>query len=297
MKYLVTGGCGFIGSHIIDGLVELGHNVIVIDNLSGLNDSFYFKDGVKYYHEDIADYKVIEDLFKGVDSVFHLAAESRIQPCIENPSLAVRTNVTGTLNILEASRLHKVSKVIYSSTSSVYGLTETLPTNEETKIDCLNPYSTTKYIGEKLCRVYNSDKLDTCILRYFNVYGERSPTKGQYSPVIGLFLKNDEINVVGDGLNTRDFVHVKNVAYANILAATVKTNGTTFNIGSGESHSILDIANFICRSKPGTNIKFIPARQGEARNTLAGLTKVKRVLGWQPTIHLFDWITNEIFNN
>ena len=221
MKYLVTGGNGFIGSHIVDRLIDKNYEVIVIDNLSGLNDKFYFNNKAEYHNKNICDFDSVNTLCKNVDVIFHLAAESRIQPAIENPLLAANTNTIGTINILQAAVKNKVKRVIYSSTSSVYGLTEELPTNENTPINCLNPYSTSKYAGEEFCKMYSKlYNLDTCIFRYFNVYGERSPTKGLYSPVIGLFLKqnkeDNKLQIMGNGLKKRDFVHVYDVADINI---------------------------------------------------------------------------------
>lgn len=296
MKYLVTGGNGFIGSHLVDKLIETNNEVCVIDNLSGLNDTFYYNERAVHYKENICNFDFLNEICKNIDIVFHLAAESRIQPSIENPLLAAHTNSIGTVNVLQAAVKNNVKRVIYSSTSSVYGLTDRLPTDENTPIDCLNPYSTSKYTGEEYCKMYSKlYDLDTCIFRYFNVYGERSPTKGLYSPVVGLFLKqnkeNNELQIMGDGSKKRDFIHVSDVVNANILAADHKhkINGNVFNIGSGENHSILDIAKYINK-----NIKFNPPRLGEAENTLANINKAKSILGWEPLIDIYNWIGNKI---
>ena len=241
MKVIVTGGCGFIGSHIVDRLIELNCQVLVIDDLSASeNEQFYFNDKAEYHKIDICEKDKIENLFKDVDYVFHLAAESRIQPAIKNPSRAYNVNVIGTLNILELSRKYNIKKVMYSSTSSVYGLTNHLPTSENTLIDCLNPYAHSKYTGEELFRQYWKEyNVDSVIFRYFNVFGERSPIKGQYAPVVGIFLNqlknNTDLTIVGDGLKKRDFIYVGDIVSANIDAMNYNGNleSKTINIGSG----------------------------------------------------------------
>ena len=194
MKSLVTGGCGFIGSHIVDRLINDGHEVIVIDNLSAeSNEKFYRNEKAEYHHVDVGDYESMSPLFHEVDYVFHLAAVARIQLTIDKPLVACRANFLGTCNVLEASRLNKVKRVVYSSTSSAYGLKNNPPLQEDMPRDCLNPYSVTKVAAEDLCKMYNDlYDLETVTLRYFNVYGERQPLKGQYAPVVGIFLIQKE---------------------------------------------------------------------------------------------------------
>ena len=290
---VVTGGCGFIGSHIVDKLIDMGYNVTVIDDCSAVsNEQFYFNKKALYFKYSIQDYELIEPLFRNIDYVFHLAAESRIQTAIANPLYAVKTNAIGTANILNASRLNKVKRVLYSSTSSVYGLNETVPIDENAPIDCLNPYSATKFCGEELCRMYSKlYKLDTLIFRYFNVYGERSPTAGQYAPVVGIFLKqknnNIPLTVVGTGHQRRDYVHVSDVVRANILGMLAKEsiNGQVFNIGTGKNYSVLELASFI-----SSNIVHIPERPGEAKTTLANISKAKNILNYNPETELKSWL-------
>ena len=222
MKSLVTGGAGFIGSHIVDKLIELGHEVVVIDNESAQsNEEFYWNNKAQNYKYDIRDYEKTRPLYDDVDYVFHLAAESRIQPAIENPINAVSLNCVGTCTVLQCSREADVKRVIYSSTSSGYGFNEP-PNHENQPDDCLNPYSVSKVAGEKLCKMYTElFGLKTIIFRYFNVYGERSPIRGQYAPVIGIFLRQkrdgESLTIVGDGEQRRDFTHVSDVVQANIL--------------------------------------------------------------------------------
>ena len=294
MKYIVTGGAGFIGSHLVDHLVNRGHEVISIDDESAeCNEEFYWNTKCTKVVADVCDYDKIQPFFKGVSCVFHLAAESRIQPTLKDPTKATRTNVLGTCNILQASRVNDVDRVILSSTSSAYGLKNDPPLVETMSNDCLNPYSVTKVAGEELCKMYTSlFGLKTIIFRYFNVFGEREPVKGQYAPVIGIFLKQSKngeaMTIVGDGLQTRDFTHVQDVVQANMIASTTQNQeafGQIFNIGSGTSCTILSISAMI-----GGEYVHIPNREGEARHTLANLEKSKRVLGYEPTISLETYI-------
>jgi UDP-glucose 4-epimerase len=299
MKSLVTGGAGFIGSHIVDKLLELGHEVVVIDNESAeSNGEFYWNDKAQNYKYDICDYEKTKELYNGVDYVFHLAAEARIQPAIKNPLLAVKTNVLGTATVLQCSRESGVKKVIYSSSSSGYGHNET-PNNENQLDDCLNPYSVSKISGEKLCSMYTKlFGLKTIMFRYFNVYGERQPLKGQYAPVVGIFLRQrsegNPLTIIGDGEQRRDFTHVSDVVNANILAAEIDVEeyyyGQLYNVGPGKNYSINEIADVI--SDKQINIE---PRIGEARETLANNSKIKSVFGWYPKVNLIDWIKNNEF--
>ena len=296
MKYLVTGGAGFIGSNIVDRLVSAGHGVVVIDNESSdAHDYFYYNDKAKYYKHDICDHDKIKHLFKGVDTVFHCAAEARIQPAIKNPLLAVKTNSYGTCSVLQAARDMGVRRVVYSSTSSAYGLINEVPQVETQPDDCLNPYSVSKVSGEKLCKMYSDlFGLETVIFRYFNVYGERQPLRGQYAPVVGLFLeqmkKGEPLTIVPDGEQRRDFTHVSDVVSANILASTVKleTYGQVFNVGTGTNFSVNELAKMI-----SDNTIMIEPRLGEARVTLANNNKLRRVMGWKPSVKLEEWVKNE----
>ena len=292
MKSIVTGGAGFIGSHVVDRLVELGHDVIVIDNQSATaHDQFYFNDKAEYHCISITN-SYISGLFQDVDYVFHLAAEARIQPALENPELAIETNVLGTCKILKYALDYGVKRVMYSSTSSAYGLINPIPHKEDMKKDCLNPYSITKTAGEDFCKMYtNLYGLETVTFRYFNVYGERQPTKGQYAPVVGLFQRQsaagEPMTIVGDGEQTRDYTHVSDVVAANIAAMTAPEEacGELFNIGTGTNYSVNDIARMV-----GGEVKYIPARLGEARDTLADISKTKRILNWEPKVKLEDWL-------
>jgi UDP-glucose 4-epimerase len=293
MNCLVTGGAGFIGSNLVDKLVELGHKVICIDNESAeCHEQFYWNPKANNYRYDICDYDKIAHLFNGIDYVFHIASDARIQPAILNPRKSIEANALGTANVLELSRINKVKRFIYSSTSSAYGKKSILPNTETQPSDPLTPYSTAKVFGENLARVYyNLYGLETISLRYFNVYGDRQPLKGQYAPVIGLFLKQYEedkpLTVVGDGSQRRDFTNVSDVVQANILASEIKDGfGEVYNIGYGSNYSILDIANMI-----SNDVKFIPPRVGEVQETLASNAKFKEITGWIPKVSLIEWLS------
>lgn len=293
IKVVVTGGSGFIGSVLVDTLIDQNYEVVIIDDLSANNGQVYKNNSATYYNWDINDDLLPhEEIFNNSKYVFHLAAESRIGPAILNPVRAKRINVDGTMKVMEYSKIYGVDKVIYSSTSSVYGSPVTLPTKEDSPIDCLNPYATSKYLGEDMVRLYNSThNVKAVIFRYFNVFGERSPVNGQYAPVIGIFQKQKEENtpltIVGDGEQRRDFIHVNDVVQANILAAT-NPDVTTglFNIGSGTNISVNEIASLI-----SSNVTYIPPRSGEARHTLADISLAKSVLGFNPTITVQQYLS------
>jgi UDP-glucose 4-epimerase len=292
MKYLVTGGAGFIGSNLVDKLISVGHNVICIDDESAeCHEQFYWNNKAQNYKYDICDYDLIAPLFKDIDCVFHVASDARIQPAILNPKKSIQSNAVGTANVLELCRVNNVKRLVYSSTSSAYGKKSLLPNQEIQPSDPLTPYSAAKVFGENLARVYyNLYGLQTISLRYFNVYGDRQPLKGQYAPVIGLFLKQYEekkpLTVVGDGSQRRDFTHISDVVQANIIASEVENGfGEVYNIGYGINYSILDIANMI-----SNDIKFVPPRIGEVQETLASNLKFKSLTGWTPKISLMDWI-------
>jgi UDP-glucose 4-epimerase len=292
MIALVTGGAGFIGSNLVDALIDKGWEVRVIDNESSdAHEQFYYNPKAKYFTYCITDYDNTRELYNNVNYVFHLAAESRIQPAIQNPIYATNVNVGGTCTVLQCSREAGVRRVIYSSTSAAYGLENKPPLVETMPKDCLNPYSVTKTAGEELCKIYNNlFGLETITFRYFNVYGPRQCTRGQYAPVIGLFLRQkangEPMTVVGDGLQTRDYTHVKDVVQANILATECTEGlGEIINIGTGKSYSILDVVNII----GGDHIHIDP-RPGECRHTRANNEKAKKVLNWKPTETLENYL-------
>ena len=298
MKCLVTGGAGFIGSNLVDALVKAGHGVIVIDNESSdANEQFYWNDKAQNYKFDISEYEQIRTLFDNVDVVFHLAAEARIQPSIENPLLAVKTNVLGTATVLQCAREAGVKRVIYSSTSSAYGLKNKPPLKEDMPKDCLNPYSVSKTAGEELCLMYTElFGLETVVFRYFNVFGERQPLRGQYAPVVGIFLRqragSQSLTIVGDGEQKRDFAHVLDVVGANIAAMNrlnKKCVGKIINVGTGVNYSVNELASFISE-----NTINLPSRPAESRETLADTNLFYATFGWKPNNILEKWIKEEL---
>ena len=298
MKSLVTGGAGFIGSNLVDRLLELGHEVVVIDNeYSDAHDQFYWNDKAENYKYNICDYENTRPLYDGVDYVFHIAAEARIQPAIENPIQAVTINSVGTCTVLQCSREAGVKRVMYSSTSSAYGLKNELPNTETQPDDCLNPYSVSKTNGEKLCSMYTSlYGLETVIFRYFNVYGERQPLKGQYAPVVGIFLRqraaDEPLTIVGDGEQRRDFTYVGDVVNANIMAAISNQEeeafGKVYNVGTGTNYSVNEVAAMI-----SDNTTNIPPRPAEARLSLANNKKIYETFGWRPSVKLEEWVAKQ----
>ena len=299
MKYIVTGGAGFIGSNLVDELVNEGHDVTVIDNLStGLESNVNPK--AKLVVCDIAGCnksgpfrKLAEEIMKDADAVFHLAALARVQPSIENPYNFSQINESGTLNMLEISAKVNVKRFVFSSSSSVYGdVTEDqLPTKETNSFNPMSPYALNKLVGEEYCRVYSRIyNLETVCLRYVNVYGERQPLTGAYALVMGTFakqkLEGKTLTINGDGEQRRDFTYVKDVARANILASHSQKvgKGEPINIGNSDNRSVNDIARLI----GGETLNRDPVI--EPRETLADNAKAKDLLGWNPTVSLEDWM-------
>lgn len=288
-KVLVTGGAGFIGSHITDRLIKDGHNVVVLDNLStGKKEQVNKK--AKFVKVDIKNLEEIKPHFKGVDYVFHLAARARIQPSIIDPAPTFHDNIVGTSNVLLAARDAKVKRVIYSASSSSYGDQKTFPLHEKMVPGFKNPYSLSKYVGEELCKLFsNLYGIETVSLRYFNVYGPRQLVDGAYATVVGIFLQqlreNKPLTIVSPGTIRRDFTHVSDVVEANMLAMKSKKvgKGELFNIGRGENYSINEVASLILSKLKGNKI-YIPKRPGETKITLANNKKAQTILGWKPKI-------------
>jgi UDP-glucose 4-epimerase len=294
LKALVTGGAGFIGSNLVDRLISDGHEVTVIDNESADSDQeFYWNPKARNYKYDVRDYVMVRRLYQGQDVVFHLAAEARIQPSIEDPLKAFENNIIGTATVLECARVCRVKRVIYSSTSAAYGIASTPPLSETMPTDCLNPYSVSKVAGEEICRMYaRLYGMETVTFRYFNVYGERQPLCGQYAPVIGIFLRQkaagEAMTIVGDGTQRRDFIYVGDVVQANIMAAQASSLswGEVYNIGTGRNYSVNEVAALI----GGTTV-FLSPRIAESKLSLSDISKAIREIGWKPKVRLEDWIS------
>ncbi|OGY62935.1 MAG: hypothetical protein A2745_03740 [Candidatus Harrisonbacteria bacterium RIFCSPHIGHO2_01_FULL_44_13] len=292
MKYLVTGGAGFIGSNLVDALIGRGHRVTVVDNFcTGKKENLNPK--AEFHEKDIRNLDDIRPLFRGVDEVFHLAALPRIQTSIKDPLPAHHTNTTGTLHVLIAAKEAGVKRLVYSGSSSVYGTQKELPFQENMAPNPLNPYAVQKLVGEMYCRNFTElYGLPTVILRYFNVYGPREILEGAYATVIGIFrqqLKEGKpMTMVADGdKKTRDFTHVRDVVRANILAMESDRVGKAeiINIGTGKNYTIKELAEMF-----GGPIQIISPKPGETVITLADNRKAKELLGWEPTVNLRDGV-------
>ena len=293
MKYVVVGGAGFIGSNIVDKLVEQNHEVVIVDNLStGKSENVNPK--AKLCVVDIMkphNAECLVDCMKGADTVFLLAAKARVQPSIENPVEYEINNTIGTLNVLKCASDAGVRRVVYSASSSAYGNTEKLPSKESDPINPLSPYGAQKYYGEVMCKMFSEVYgLETVSLRYFNIYGERQNVGGAYAMVIGIFAdqkrRGERMTINGDGEQRRDFTYVGDVVNANILASQSEKvgNGEVINIGNGDNRSINDIADMI----GGERIHREPVI--EPRETLADNSLAEELLGWKPTQNIEDWV-------
>ena len=288
MNVIVTGGAGFIGSHLVDKLVALKHNVIVIDNLStgrlsNLNKNFK---KIKFIKADLSKNTKWNSAFKNIKCIFHLAGLADIVPSIEKPNEYYNANVTATLNVMEQARNYKVKKVIYSASSSCYGIPKSYPTKEDSLILPEYPYALTKYLGEQIIlhwgKLYN---IQTVSLRLFNVYGLRSRTTGAYGAVFGVFLaqkiSNKPLTVVGNGNQTRDFTYVSDVIEAFIKSMNVDYDSLVLNIGSNNTYKINYLVKLLRH-----NCIYIPKRPGEPKQTWADISRAKKYLKWRPKISL-----------
>jgi nucleoside-diphosphate-sugar epimerase len=281
---VVTGGAGFIGSHVVDALIASGVRVRVVDNFStGRRE--YLNPRAELVTGDICDGKSLAPIFAGADCVFHTAALPRVMVSIERPVETHMVNVIGTLNVLVAARDSGVRRVVYSGSSSVYGDQPTLPLKETMAPNPLNPYALQKLTGEQYTRMFHRlFGLETLTLRYFNVFGPRMTTEGAYVTVISVFLRQkragEPLTVHGDGAQTRDFTHVDDIVRANLLAMDAPVaDGRAINIGRGHNLSVNQIAALI-----GGPIIYLPPRTGDARHTLADLSQAREILGWQPEV-------------
>lgn len=295
MKALITGGCGFIGSHLAEILLTQGHEVIIIDNLESgrLNNIKHLQSqsGLTFYRYDILDFDKIEPCFKSVDWVFHLAGMADIVPSIDDPGKYYNCNVTGTFNVLEAAKNQQVKKLVYAASSSCYGIPDSYPTPETAEIRPQYPYALTKYMGEELVLHWGQTyKIPVMSLRLFNVYGPRSRTAGAYGAVFGVFLAqkfhNKPFTVVGDGTQTRDFTYVTDVARAFIKAAESSLTGKILNVGSDNHYSINYLVKLL-----GGEVTYVPKRPGEPDCTYADTGKIQKLLDWKPEVSFEDGVS------
>ncbi len=277
---LVTGGAGFIGSHLVERLIRNGHTVRVLDNLSQGHREWVHP-AAEFLEGDIIDLPLCRRACEGVAGVFHLAAMSKVAPSIDKFEFCTEQNIIGTQNLLIAARDARVRKVVYSGSSTYYG-NGAAPQAETALPQCLNPYAVSKYVGEQFCEVFTRlYQLPTVTLRYFNVYGPRQPAVGAYALVLGIFLdlhkRGETLTVHGDGSQRRDFVHVSDVVSANLAAFASDVTGIAMNVGSGTNISIQEIADLI-----SPNQIHLPRRAGDAEVTLADITRIKKLIGWEP---------------
>ena len=300
MKYVVTGGAGFIGSHLTEKLIKQGDVVTVLDNLNTgkIENLKSVSKKINFVQNDIRDFEVLRSLMENVDGVFHQAAMASVQDSFRIPEKFHDVNVNGTENIFKIAKEFGI-KVVYASSSSVYGDTSILPTTESDEKRPINPYAKTKLEKDKLAEQYAKNGLKVIGLRYFNVFGPRQSK--EYAGVIKLFLERIQQGlpplVNGDGLQIRDFVYVDDVVNANILSMESDIDFEFFNIGTGTTISILDLANMIIKFS-GLKIKPIhrPALPGDVRATQADITKVKTMLKWRPTTSIQDWLKSAVLD-
>ncbi len=291
--YLVTGGAGFIGSHIVERLVGMGESVRVLDNFSsgGLENLRNLMDKIDLVFGDLLDQAVVQKAMEGVDVVFHEAALRSVPFSVENPALVNRVNVEGTVNVLIAARDAGVRRVVYASSSSAYGNTKVLPKSEQQLPSPVSPYAVSKLTGEYYSKVFTDlYGLETVSLRYFNVFGPRQDPTSQYASVIPRFIRwanrGDPLEVHGDGLQSRDFTYIDNVVSANLLAAhSLEGIGGVFNVGQGKAYTLLDLVELL-QEILGRELHLLHTadRPGDVRHTLADISQTKLCLGYQPQV-------------
>lgn len=291
MKYLVTGGAGFIGSNLVKKLLEMGEDVRILDNFAtGKRENilpYIDNPHLTVIEGDLRSFHIVRTAVKGVDYILHQGALPSVPRSINDPITTNDVNILGTLNILEAAKEFGVKRVVCASSSSIYGNSETLPKVETMSVNPMSPYALTKYAQERYCQIYyNLYGLETVALRYFNVFGPNQDPTSQYSAVIPKFIKlmseDKEPVIYGDGIQSRDFTYVDNVVYANILACNAeKAAGEVINVACGESYTLLDLVKMI-NEILGKNIepKFAPERPGDVKHSWAGIDKAKELLGY-----------------
>jgi nucleoside-diphosphate-sugar epimerase len=283
---LVTGGAGFIGSHLCEGLLAAGHRVRVLDSLI-YGKREWVPGDAEFIQGDIRDIEACQRAAEGMQAVLHCAAMSRSGPSQENLDFCTQANIAGTQNMLLAARDAGVKRFIYSGSSTYYG-SRTPPHRESDPPDFLNIYGLTKRVGEQYCLLFDQGfGLPCIVLRYFNVYGPRQPETGAYALVLGIFLRRaaegKTLEIHGDGQQRRDFVHVRDVVAANIAALSSTLRGEVFNVGSGTNISVQELADMISPDQVHTE-----GRKGDSAATLADIAKIKAALGWSPRVSFLD---------
>jgi len=302
-KYLITGGAGFIGSHLVETLVRRGEKVLVLDNFSTgkLDNLVAVADEIELVSSDVRDEAAVGRAVAGCDVVFHQAALASVPRSVEDPLATHAACATGTLVVLHEARKAGVRRVVYAASSSAYG-NQPQPKKRETDLpSALSPYAAAKLAGESYCASFwHSYGFETVALRYFNVFGPRQDPSGPYAAVIPLFIKallaGQQPVIFGDGLQTRDFTYVENVVQANLRAAEANgAAGEVFNVGSGAAISLLDLLKEL-NAILGTGVQpvFQPARAGDVRDSLADISKARKVLGYEPAVHLAEGLKRTV---
>lgn len=299
MRLLVTGGAGFIGSHVVESLLARGNRVRVLDNLfTGKREYLPSTAKLEFIEGDVTDHETCLAAMADVDGVFHMAAMSKVLPSLANPEMidfCAAQNAQGTANVLKAALKHRdrVKKIVYSGSSTYYGAGG-LPNREDGRHDCQTPYAVTKYVGEMYCELFSKlHKLPTIRLRYFMTFGPRQPTSGPYAIVTGVFmdrwLRGEPPIILGTGQQTRDFIHVSEVAEANVRAFESDVTDATINVGTGTSISILDLAHIF-----SDEIVYQPPRVPDIPHSLADTARIHRLLGWVPTTDVVGYFKDEV---
>lgn len=295
MKTLVTGGAGFIGSHLVERLLQKAHKVVVVDNFSNGSpknlESVKSHPSLAVHRADVSDCKAIEPFFEGVDAVYHLAALADIVPSIQRPAEYFKSNVDGTLEVMECARRAKVGRVLYTASSSCYGIPDRTPTSEEAQIRPQYPYALTKFLGEEIAlhwgRVY---KMNVNSVRLFNVYGPRARTNGTYGAVFKVFLPQRihgaPYTIVGDGSQTRDFTYMSDVVDAMLTVNESSLRDEILNVGSGKTVSV----NALVRLLGGGETIHLPKRPGEPDSTFADISRIQKKTGWKPKVSIEEGV-------
>ncbi len=304
MKYLVTGGAGFIGSHITERLLTDGHQVRILDNFStGKRENIPVSDATSVIEGDVGDFDTVREWMEGIDIVYHEAAIASVPETVDNPLDSARTNYCGTLNVLEAARQARVRRIVFASSAAVYGDLPGLPKTEDMPVRPLSPYAVDKLASEHACQVYSHlYGLETVALRYFNVFGPRQDPSSPYSGVITLFAdsirQGNQPVIYGDGEQSRDFVYISDVVEANIRAAVSRSAaGSAINIATGTSININELLSTICHihGQPFEPAR-LPAREGDIRHSCADISRAMSTLNWAPGVDLETGL-NKLFES
>jgi len=305
LRYLITGGAGFIGSHLVEHLVAAGHDVTVLDDLSSGSRANLaaVRRQIRFIRGTVADLNICRRAVAGVDCVFHHAAVTSVQRSVDEPLVTHQVNATGTLNVLLAAREKGVRRVVYAGSTSAYGNPDTLPNSEEHVTRPLSPYAASKLAGEEYCVAFHATYgLETVVLRYFNIFGPRQDPNSQYAAVVPRFitsaLAGERPTIFGDGGQTRDFVFIANIVHANVLAARALAAGVVgqvFNVGCGKGVSVNELWEHI-RTLAGVPLAphYTQGRAGEVRDSVADLAKTTRLLGYQPIVDFEDGLRQTV---